>query len=478
MNLLAEKLFTLEDQERFASASGDWNPMHMDSLAARRTQMGAPVVHGIHAVLTCLEVFAQKAGKNTIVPKAIKVNFLKPIYLEDLVRFSIVRENPLSLAGEVEGVKVLTMDLAGEPGSGQVALEGPSQKTEEKKTPKEQSFADIEKSSGVIYEMAMLPKPQELFPETACWLGGSTIDALASLSRIVGMECPGLHSIFLSFTVNLSGQTPDHQMRFSVLSVDDRFNRVKLNVCGGGLAGTIDAVVRTPPVRQASLREIAAQVKPGSFTGQRVLVVGGSRGIGEYVAKVIAAGGGHVTLTYTVGQKEAQALLEEIRAFGGQGEIMPYDVKLPALEQVQKLKETPTHVYYFATGAIFRRRVKEYDPLLYEKFHRFYVSGFYELCAALHQRNPEFSVFYPSSVAVVPEERPRGLVEYAMAKAAGEVLCSEMRWLLKGVNVTMKRLPRLPTDQTVTYMTVGGENTMDMVLAMVQEMQNPAKTEK
>jgi hypothetical protein len=478
MNLMAQKQFTMEDQERFAKASGDWNPMHMDPLAARRTQMGAPVVHGMHAVLTCLEAFAKQAGKNNAVPKAIKVNFPKPIYLEDEVRFTIVRESPLSLSGEVGGVKVLTVDLPGEPGPGPMGLEGDSQKKGKESGPKEQSFSEIEKSSGVIYEMGMLPKPQELFPEAARWLGGSTIDALACLSRIVGMECPGLHSIFLSFAVNLSDQASGHQMRFSVSSVDNRFNRVKLNVAGGGLAGTVDAIVRTPPVRQPSLREIATQVKPGSFTGQRVLVVGGSRGIGEYVAKVIVAGGGHVTLTYTVGLQEAQALLEEIKAFGGQGEIMPYDVYQPALEQVQKLKEIPTHVYYFATGAIFRRRVKEYDPLLYEKFHRFYVSGFYELCAALYQRNQEFSIFYPSSVAVVPEERPRGLVEYAMAKAAGEVLCSEIGWLLKGVKVTLKRLPRLPTDQTATYMAVKGENNMDSVLTMVQEIQNPRKTEK
>ncbi len=32
--------FTEHDQERFARFSGDWNPMHMDLIAARRTQAG------------------------------------------------------------------------------------------------------------------------------------------------------------------------------------------------------------------------------------------------------------------------------------------------------------------------------------------------------------------------------------------------------------------------------------------------------
>jgi acyl dehydratase len=51
---LAERVFTETDQKRFASVSGDYNPMHMDALQARRTQAGAPVVHGINLFLWAL----------------------------------------------------------------------------------------------------------------------------------------------------------------------------------------------------------------------------------------------------------------------------------------------------------------------------------------------------------------------------------------------------------------------------------------
>jgi hypothetical protein len=47
--------FTEHDQERFARFSGDWNPMHMDPIAARRTQAGAPVVQGVHLALWTLD---------------------------------------------------------------------------------------------------------------------------------------------------------------------------------------------------------------------------------------------------------------------------------------------------------------------------------------------------------------------------------------------------------------------------------------
>ena len=45
---LASRCFSLEDQIAFAKLSSDWNPMHLDQAFARRTQVGAPVVHGIH----------------------------------------------------------------------------------------------------------------------------------------------------------------------------------------------------------------------------------------------------------------------------------------------------------------------------------------------------------------------------------------------------------------------------------------------
>ena len=51
--------FTMEDQERFARMSGDRNPMHMDRLAARRTQAGEPAVHGVHVLLWAMENLAR-----------------------------------------------------------------------------------------------------------------------------------------------------------------------------------------------------------------------------------------------------------------------------------------------------------------------------------------------------------------------------------------------------------------------------------
>ena len=52
---LASRTFASDDQALFASLAGDFNPIHLDPIAARRTQAGTVVVHGMHAVLWALD---------------------------------------------------------------------------------------------------------------------------------------------------------------------------------------------------------------------------------------------------------------------------------------------------------------------------------------------------------------------------------------------------------------------------------------
>jgi hypothetical protein len=471
MSIPAQKKFETMDQDIFAKASGDWNPMHMDPLAARRTQMGAPVVHGMHTALACLDVFAQ-ATRDLPVLSAITVSFLKPVYVGDRVTFSMARQSPPRLMAEVDGAKVMTIDLTlGVDNESGIQQKVSTDTAPMNHTPRVRSFAEIEKAVGKAEKMVIASASEKLFPNAARWIGARRVCGLAALSTLVGMECPGLHSIFIGFAVNLVLEDSKDGLDYSVLSTDDRFQRIKLSVAGAGLKGVVDAAVRTPPVSQAGLQEIATKIKPDSFSGQRVLVVGGSRGVGEYTAKAIAAGGGQVTVTYAVGVAEAQALAAEIKAFGGEADLLHYDVRFPAAPQLEKLKSPPTHIYYFATGRIFGRRGNEFSPLLYQEFYQFYVAGFYDLCSALRKMTEKFSVFYPSSVAVTPEDRPKGMTEYAMAKAAGELLCADMKWLLPGVEVCVKRLPRLRTDQTATLVPVPGEASIDILLPMILEMQ-------
>ena len=69
--------------------------------------------------------------------------------------------------------------------------------------------------------------PAELeiaFPAVAAWLGGERLTALTCCSRLVGMVCPGLHSIFNRVDVDLVDDCDAWEaLRFCVTNVDLRF---------------------------------------------------------------------------------------------------------------------------------------------------------------------------------------------------------------------------------------------------------------
>ncbi|MEO1425131.1 MAG: MaoC/PaaZ C-terminal domain-containing protein, partial [Pseudomonadota bacterium] len=71
--------FDLTDQEAFAALSGDFNPIHVDPVAARRTLFGEPVVHGLHLVLWALDV---RLGQGALPPlQNIRAGFKSPVLL-------------------------------------------------------------------------------------------------------------------------------------------------------------------------------------------------------------------------------------------------------------------------------------------------------------------------------------------------------------------------------------------------------------
>ena len=74
------KIFTQIDQENFALLSGDYNPIHIDPIFARRTLFGSPILHGIHGLFYSIDLWLSSYQSEVTITK-IKVKFYKPIKL-------------------------------------------------------------------------------------------------------------------------------------------------------------------------------------------------------------------------------------------------------------------------------------------------------------------------------------------------------------------------------------------------------------
>jgi acyl dehydratase len=466
--------FSENAQQQFAELTGDWNPMHMDAIAARRTQPGAPVVHGIHTLLWALEWMAAEIPEFHLV-RQIKVDFCKWVYVGTTANLLVTSSNKQEIkariaVGDITAAKITVVlgDVKLEKKAA-YSIEYPSQT--DSKDAKELRFEDMTSQFGTVAPAAPLEEFALLFPRLAAIVEPHRVAALASLSRLVGMMCPGLHSIFSGLNIEFMEEKPeDNTVRYRVKRAIERYRIVTLEVEGLGIAGLVETFSRIPPALQGSMDLVTGHVAADEFAGTHALVVGGSRGLGELTAKIIAAGGGDVTITYAVGKEEAEGVAKEINRWGGRCSIVAFDALLPSMPQLCYLPKPVTHAYYYATGQIFRVKKGLYSQAIYQEFTKFYVDGFIDLCQSLASMRPEgVSVFYPSSVAIA--DRPADMTEYAMAKAAGEILCEDINRFMQGMRVIVSRLPRLPTDQTLSLIPVRCSDPLEIILPIVRNVQ-------
>jgi len=450
---IAARRFEAADQKRFAALSGDYNPIHLDPLAARRTPAGVLAVHGMHALLWSLDQVAANYQLRTLC--GIDADFAQFLGVGEMASLSVIHHSNESCRLELRvcGERVAQYALKfGEVSAAKELAEGASGISygAERRDPLPLTQADMMKASGEVFLVLADQDAAAMFPRLVGWIGVGRIMSLLSLTRLVGMVSPGLHSIFHRLTLSLvHGGTGSDRLYFSTRPANLRFAVVTMDVAADGVEGTIRASRRQPPQAQPCLAALAHMVSENAFAGHRALVVGGSRGLGEVTAKLLAAGGAEVAITYAMGAIEAEQIVSEIRLAGGKAYAFRYDCLERADKQLKILDVEPSSIYYFATPRIFGRPTPRFSAERFKLFSRMYVEGFQDMVQVLMaHRASKLAAFYPSTVAA--EDTSRHMAEYAMAKATGEVLCSRLTHQYGLLDIVIERLPRLPTDQTAS----------------------------
>jgi acyl dehydratase/NAD(P)-dependent dehydrogenase (short-subunit alcohol dehydrogenase family) len=450
------RAFTIpaDRSQAFARLSGDFNPLHVDPVMARRSHFGGTVVHGVHALLCTLDLWAAEHGR-TFALQSVQVKFHGAI-----------------LTG---GANAVEWEASGPPGKFTFAVHGrhglaqrcvvrydeiPGKPPETMQPavhrsggPAVLSFEQSVAYSGEVNLGMDTALAAELFPHLCRWMPLEQLAVLLGTTRIVGMECPGLLSLFRKIEVDFSRQEPGCQndrLSYRVTDADARFSMVTIGIRCGGAMGRLDAMFRPAPVRQKSFTAVQFHCAGGDFRGQRAMIIGGSRGLGELTAKLIAAGAGESWISYASGESDALNLQAEIQANGGAARVFRFDVLRPPDTIPAALQGAggPTHLYFFATPAIILNQSGIWDSALFQYFCDFYIAGVTESIRTIRSWWPgtPLVLFYPSTVFIDTPEP--GAAEYAAAKSAGEVLCRYLETADSKLRCTIARLPRMLTDQT------------------------------
>lgn len=464
--LLKSRVFTLKDQYDFAEFSGDKNPIHLNSLEARRTIAGQCIVHGINSLLWALDTLVFSTGLTVL---SCKAKFQNSVFLNETVDCFWNEElNKLSLVSN--SIVLCSIKLEPGPVKKVDSMEIPVCKTRE--APEARSFEEC--VSLQVVPLSFFGNPEmakHLFPSFFAEYGRASTCDLALISEIVGMQVPGLNSLFLSVQVNFL-ENKDTKL-FKIEKSDSRYGTMELAISTSTLRGLAQVVFRPSPQKSLSIDELSKQVKKDEFKNVNALIIGGSRGLGEIIAKLIASGGGKSVITYNSGLEDATRLKNEITSHGELCDILQLSIgkNRNVLDNYNGFNQ----LYYFATPKIFGKRSLGFNERLYNTFMEVYVKGFAIVCDKLLQETEHLAVFYPSSIAI---EKPlASLEEYIAAKVEGEELCKELN-KKTNISVYYPRLPRIDTDQTLSLIKVLSANPVEVLLPHLREMTNNSNNNK
>ncbi len=433
--------------------------------------VGRQVVHGVHLVLWAIDGFLSTYPGGV---ERITATFRKPVFLDENVDLHDSRddEHTARLTVSTRGTKL--MDIVLRLGPESPATEDDRSHSTLSGQPSDLSISEMAGMRGTL----SIPRDDDWltieYPFAFQHLGGVLMAQLGAVSRLVGMVCPGRHSLLSSIDVTVEHDGDPGALDWEVTRADQRVSIVQLDVTGGRIAGQVQAFSPPRPATQTTTKALKDVVPSSAFAHQKALVVGGSRGLGELTAKLLAAGGADVLLTWHRGQIEAEAVVADILEAGGRAQARQLDIAdpSPVIDEMASDGWRASHVYYYATPRIFERRMKGFDHLLFEEFCGAYVRGFVnvvESCSA--EPKIDLAVLYPSSIAV--ESHDEALVEYAAAKGAGEVCAEFMSASRPKLRVLAPRLPRLPTDQTASILPYKTEDPIRVLVPILQSMNHP-----
>ena len=120
-----EKLVDQSRIEQYASASGDFNPIHIDHAFAAQTQFGGTIAHGMMVAATISEIMTSAFGLDWAQTGKMKIRFRSPVKPGQTVtaRGSVQRVTPTNDSNRI----VCTVSVIKD--NGEVAISGQTEVT-------------------------------------------------------------------------------------------------------------------------------------------------------------------------------------------------------------------------------------------------------------------------------------------------------------------------------------------------------------
>ena len=115
-----EKVVTQDQIEKYARASGDFNPIHVDQEFAASTQFGGTIAHGMMVAATISEMMTAAFGRDWSESGSMKIRFRSPVKPGQ----RITTQGSVRRVDEAEGISRISCTVSVVKDDGETAIAG------------------------------------------------------------------------------------------------------------------------------------------------------------------------------------------------------------------------------------------------------------------------------------------------------------------------------------------------------------------
>lgn len=428
--------------ENFAKLSGDYNSIHL-----RKNNFNESIVHGIAIVLSALERISKKFNKIS----TLSVEFKNFLYVNNIISIEYIYKNKniflINIFNEdlnIAKIKIKFSDKIIFCKNNIYINKMPSKSKIETF-----DYSEWDKEAKVkLFLSKKLTK--KIFPEFNNNTDYNFISVLLCLTKIIGMKLPGKYSIFSGFNLEFKpSKINDKLIKYKLKDYDKRWNYLTINVFNNFLKSEISAFERPKPVIQPSFKYIKTKINKLNFKNKKVLVIGGSNGIGEICVKILCYYGAKVTFTYHQNLKNSKRILKDCNNKNLKFlKLDISDIDNKRLVQIF-LKERFDQIYYFATPKIFNNVAERVNIKILSDFFDYYILNIINILNLIDKKLSKKTYFLlPSTIATKNEENNKNLREYKLIKKLSDELFNLD--IFENIIVKIHKFNRVKTNQTTS----------------------------
>ena len=268
---------------------------------------------------------------------------------------------------------------------------------------------------------------------------------LGLISQLIGTKLPGPGSIWFSSELEFTAPVYVGDEVEAVVSVQHVSHATSVVVMDVKMFRVPDKLVLTGKVKVKLLMQASGQERNMQLNGMAAIVTGGTRGIGEAIARRLASNGIKVIVNFKHDNTRAKQVVSEIRSSGGTASAIKADVAVR--KDIQTLFKKSVDAFgkidvivNNATPAINRKPLLETKGEEFTEYFNAYVLGAFELVrvALPGMRKRKFGRVVNVLTSAISEVPPK-MGAYITAKSAlyGLSRAMAVEFGPLGINVNM-----------------------------------------